>query len=447
MHNFDRNHEVILGFLTRRGIASSQELQAATGKSQATVSRLLSDLSSRVVTMGRARATRYGLPQLIRGYPAQQPLWWTDEGGSVRQFGLLTFLAGDLIHVESDFVQAPASRSLPWFLAPLRAQGFLGRHHARRLERSGLGGDPDQWGLESALFAALHLHDAPGAITIGNSVEHQMLTHVVASQDSLAGTFDYLAQDVASTLPSGSSAGGEQAKFLATLEAKQHVIVKFTPPRDTALGERWHDLLHAECLASSVLKRNGVEVANSCVVESPTRTYLVSDRFDRVAARGRRHAVYIGHAHEAFVPDRYNNWATTASALARQGRLSTLDAERAAALMAFGRLVGNTDMHSGNLGLMVELQDIGRGRFTLAPVYDMLPMRWRPDAATGGARDYAAFELDQASASSPAAEPAREFWLELEAHPSVSAGLKAVAGEMAKRIAEARPLAPPRPGE
>lgn len=372
-------------------------------------------------------------------------MWWTDEGGCVRQFGLLIFLAGDRVHVESDFVQAPASKSLPWFLAPLRAHGFLGRLHARRLEGSGLGGDPDQWGLESALFAALHLHDAPGAIGIGDSVKHQMLSHVFAEEDDLPATLDHLAKDVASTLPAGSSAGGEQPKFLATLDAEQHVIVKFTPPRGTLFGERWHDLLHAECLALEVLKRHGVEVASSRVIESQTRTYLVSDRFDRVGPLGRRHAVYIGHAHEAFVPDRYSNWAATASALARQGRLSTLDAERAAALLAFGRLVGNTDMHSGYLGLMVALEDIGRGRFTLAPVYDMLPMRWRPDAALGGAPDYTPFEPDKASASSPAAGLAREFWVELEAHPRVSAALKAVASEMSKRIAAAQPPAAQRP--
>jgi hypothetical protein len=327
----------------------------------------------------------------------------------------------------------------------LRAQGFLGRLHARRLEGSGLGEDPDQWGLESSLFAALHLHDAPGAITIGDSVKHQMLSHVFADDKGLPTTLDCLAKDVASTLPAGSSAGGEQPKFLATLEAEQHVIVKVTPPRGTPFGERWHDMLHAECLAAKVLEKHGVDVARSRVVESETRTYLVSDRFDRIGAVGRRHAVYIGHAHEAFVPDRYSNWAATAGVLARQGRLSARDAERAAALLAFGRLIGNTDMHSGNLGLLVAVENLAKGRFTLAPVYDMLPMRWRPDAALGGAPDYSPFEPDQASASSPAAGPARDFWVEIESHPRVSAPLKAVAGQMAKRIAAVQPPAPRRP--
>ncbi|MBQ0937863.1 hypothetical protein [Ideonella paludis] len=122
-----------------------------------------------------------------------------------------------------------------------------------------------------------------------------------------------------------------------------------------------------------------------------------------------------------------------ASALARQRRLSTLEVDRAAALMAFGQFIGNTAMHCGNLGLMVDLEGIRRGRFTLAPVYDRLPMHWRPNAAMGDAPDYAPFDLDQATASSSAARPAREFWLELEAHRSVSTGLKAVANKMAKQ--------------
>jgi hypothetical protein len=45
-----------------------------------------------------------------------------------------------------------------------------------------------------------------------------------------------------------------------------------------------------------------------------------------------------------------------------------------ARLHAFGELIGNTDMHGGNLAFWLndELP------LTLAPVYDMLPMAWAP---------------------------------------------------------------------
>lgn len=447
MSRLDHEHEVILGVLASRGIATSADLQEATGKSQAKVSRLLADLSSRVLVLGRARATRYALPRPIRGLAAQQPIIWTEEGGNPHEIGLLSFLAGGFLNVESEYVQARSGTQLPWFLAPLKAQGFLGRLHAQRLPGGGVEGDPDRWDLETILYSALHLHDASGAITLGEvSIQDQGSsgpgTRPPLTPENLGAQLDALAVDVAKTLPAGSSAGGEQPKFLALMASGQHVIVKFTPPRGTPFGERWHDLLHAECLASQVLSEHGVDVANVQVVETSSRTFLVSDRFDRIGPKGRRHVVSIGDAHEAFVAGPRAHWGASADALARQGRLSPEDAARAHALRAFGHLIGNTDMHAGNLALLVSLGDLAGGRFTLAPVYDMLPMRWRPNASLGGAPDYGSFALDPLSLASASAGPALKFWQRLAEHSSVSRGLRATAGEMAKAIArEATPEA------
>jgi hypothetical protein len=97
----------------------------------------------------------------------------------------------------------------------------------------------------------------------------------------------------------------------------QAVLVKFSPPRDTPFGERWHDLLHAEALALQVLQAHGVAVAHSAVIETPARTYLVSERFDRLAPKegrhfeGRRHAVPLHAVHDAFVSGPRHHWATT----------------------------------------------------------------------------------------------------------------------------------------
>ena len=91
MHALDTDHQQILGVLAARGIASSHDLQQATRKSQPTVSRLLTDLSRHVVTLGKARSTRYGVLKSIRGLAAQQPVWWTSEDGSVRRIGTLSF--------------------------------------------------------------------------------------------------------------------------------------------------------------------------------------------------------------------------------------------------------------------------------------------------------------------------------------------------------------------
>ena len=434
MQNFDRDHQQILGLLAARGIASSHDLQATTGKSQPTVSRLLADLSSRILTLGRARATRYGLPKSIHGLSAQQPVFWTSEAGVVRHVGTLSLLANDIVHVDTEWVDSTTVGALPWYLTPLQAQGFLGRLLAQRLAPQGVAPNPERWGVETVLFAALHLHDASGAMGVGEPPSGHRHSPLPSDAARLAEALDALAADVAGTLPAGSSAGGEQPKFLALLENGTHVLVKFTPPKGTPFGDRWADLLHAEALASGVLARHGVPVASASVVESSARTYLVSERFDRVGERGRRHVVSVGAAHTAFVAGAFAHWGATCSALARQRRLPAEDAARATALLQFGRLIGNTDMHSGNLALIVAPEDLRKGRFSLAPVYDMLPMRWKPDASLGGAADYSAFEPDPVSAGGPAARPAQEFWAQLSTHERVSRALRQVAGEMAKRI-------------
>jgi hypothetical protein len=425
-----KDEQLILGVLRSQGIATSQELQEATGKSQATVSRLVTGMTEHVLTLGRARSTRYAAPQPIRGLPAQQPIWRTDEAGTVHRAGTLSFLANDTLHVEADFGIFTTRGTLPWPLAPLRAQGFLGRLLAQRLADYGLGSNPEQWRLDSILFGAIQLHDAPGALTIGEARPTQAHPRLTTR---LKADLDAIASDIAHALPAGSSAGGEQPKFLAVRESDhQHVLVKFTLPRGTPFGERWHDLLVCEDLAGKVLARHGIASAATSLVESDQRSYLVGERFDRIGATGRRHVVSIGDAHAAFVPGAYGGWSHAAEALERQRRLDPQDRAHAVLLQHFGRLIGNSDMHSGNLGLYADLQ--AKTRFALAPVYDMLPMRWRPDATLGGVPDYAPFEPDAIAASSGAAAVAHDFWSEVATTERVSRKLRALAKEMALRI-------------
>ncbi len=424
------DHLALLAALAERGVATSAWLQAALRKSQPTLSRLLADLSGQVLTLGQGKRTRYALPRSIQGQSAEQPLWWVHEDGRLERFGRLTFVAGAQLHVEGDGIDS-LSQALPWFLAPLKAQGFLGRLLALRLASRGVDANPDRWSLEQTLAAALELHDPTGAIVIGEPRPGSVHAGVDATHPGPA--FDALAADVAATLPAGSSAGGEQAKFLARTDAGEHLIVKFTPPRGTPFGERWSDLLHTEALALAVLAEWGVDAAPCELITTPTRTYLASKRFDRAGATGRRHVVPLDAVHDAFVPVSRRHWGATCEALARQRRLPPEAPAQAEALLYFGRLIANTDMHFGNLSLRVARSDLAAGRFTLAPVYDMLPMRWRPDAATGLA-DYAAFEPDPLALASPARAPALVFWQRLQAHTAVSPELRQVAGDMAVRL-------------
>lgn len=418
----------LLGALAERGLATSVELQQLSGKSQPTVSRALRGLSNQLVTLGQGKRTRYGLPQPIRGLPSQQPLWWTDTQGRISRFGTLTLLAGDRLHVSAEGIDELTRAQLPWFLSPLRLQGFLGREWAQRL---GLDGNPEQWNLEQVLYAALRVDDHPGAITVGE-LAGELVPEEPVDVAARAARYDLLSADVSATLPAGSSAGGEQSKFLSGLASGERVLVKFSPPRGTPFGERWHDLLHAECLALQLLAAQGFATAATQVITSPTRTYLESTRFDRIGAHGRRHVVALDAVHQAFVPGPRQHWAASCDALAAQRRLSEADAASVRTLLDFGRLVGNTDMHFGNLSLWAD--EPAKARFTLAPLYDMLPMRWRPDSFTG-LHDYAVFEPQRPMRGAQAITLAREFWQRLAQHGPVSAPLRAVAAEMALRTA------------
>lgn len=428
-----RDHQLILGVLSATGVATSTELQAVLKKSQPTISRLVSEMTNQVLTLGRARATVYGLPQSIRGQSAQQPIWQTDLDGVVRRVGTLSFLAADTVHVESDFGTFVTRGALPWPLAPLRAQGFLGRLLAHRLGPAGVSSDPEKWSIESILFGAIQLTDAPGALTLGNPPEMQAAHAQPELSGDLRADLESIAADISHALPAGSSAGGEQPKFLAVRKSDgQHVLVKFAAPRGTPFGDRWHDLLCCEDVAGKVLGEFGIAAADSSFIQSDKRTFLVSDRFDRLGRAGRRHIISVGDAHGAFVAGSYSGWRQTTEALARQRRIAHEAVQTVDTLHHFGRLIGNSDMHSGNLGLFVELQ--AKPRFALAPVYDMLPMRWRPDATRGGAPDYSAFEPDAIAMSSAAAPIALRFWERVEQHALVSTELRALAAEMALRV-------------
>jgi HipA-like C-terminal domain len=423
----DPDAAALLARLTQRGWATSGELQAVLGKSQATVSRLLGALAPRLLVLGAGRRTRYALPQPIVGLAATHPLHWVHEDGRIEAWGSVSFVVGQRVHVAARGIELQGVNALPWLLAPLRGEGFIGRLQAQRFAAHGLDRDPARWPLEHQLFAALHTPDGPGALVLGEP-------RAQAPSPPHAADLDALADNVASTLPAGSSAGGEQAKFLTRrADDGAAVLVKFTPPRGTPFGERWHDLLHAEALALAVLAEHGVAVAHARVIETARRSYLESLRFDRVGPTGRRHAVPLWAAHEAFVAGPRQHWAATCEALAAQRRLPPHAAGQARALQQFGRLIGNSDMHFGNLSLLVEPADAASGRFTLAPVYDMLPMRWRPDAASG-ALDLLPFTPEPFDLQSPARAVAQAFWERAVQHAPLSRGFRGLAREMYARV-------------
>ena len=427
----------LLASLAARGVADSSALQAALGRSQPTVSRLLAAASPQLLVLGAGRSTRYAMPQAILGQPAQQPIVAVHEDGRIEPWGRLAFIRGQRLHVQAPGIDLLMQGRLPWFLAPLRGEGFIGRQQARELSAWGLPANPEQWTLEQTLFAALHTPDAPGALHLGDALAQAALPAAVAVPRAAeaADSWDLLADATAASGPAGSSAGGEQAKFLTRNNGDgAALLVKFSPPRGSPFGIRWHDLLHAEALALSVLSEHGVAVAEVRVVETARRTYLASRRFDRHGPQGRSHVVPLHAVHDAFVPGPRRHWAATCEALVRQRRLPAEAAAQAQALLHFGRLIGNNDMHFGNLSLRVALPELAAGRFTLAPAYDMLPMRWRPDI-NSGELGLLPFTPEPIDLQSPARAVAARFWQRAATASPLSAEFRELAAEMARRLA------------
>lgn len=431
----------ITALLSANASLSALKIQAATAKSQPSISLAISELGDQVYKLGAARSTRYALTKDILGLPATQALHITNEAGSINYFGELAQLQNRQIVVRANTKKQwiSAAGELPWFLKTLRPQGFLGRQYLQL--RPDFPGDPESWSAEQALYIAVnHQSDPPGAFGIGE-ITGRWVPEAPLKIDARAVHYDQLAQQIGQTLPAGSSAGGEQPKFLTELGEKnayEHLIVKFSPPRDTPFGSRWRALLHMEHLAQKTLSAHGITTAHTRIVESTTRTYLESQRFDRIGLEGKRHVVAIDALHGEFVgfdlPRR--NWIHTAEVLAKKKLISQEDLRSIARIYAFGQYIGNTDMHFGNLSFFID--DVEKPAPLLAPVYDMLPMMWRPGAHSGELDVTAVREppmlLAYAREQAEAREWAIEFWRQCAKLNAIDPSLKAACEESALRL-------------
>jgi hypothetical protein len=270
------------------------------------------------------------------------------------------------------------SEGLPWWLTDMRPQGFIGRAYARQ-HAAGLGLPPDvrHWNDTDALRALLlYGGDAVGNLLLGDLARDRFLNApaplVVDSND-----YQRLADQALSVGDTWSSAGGEQPKFCA-YSARGHVLVKFTVPAENAIATRWRDLLLAEHLALETLAAGGVSSAVSRVIDIGTQRFLELERFDRVGALGRHTLLSLASLDGEFVGNATAPWPVITAELARQKAITAQAHTEVARLFAFGTLVGNTDMHAGNLSFV---SDQGRP-YALSPAYDMLPMAFSP--TTGG---------------------------------------------------------------
>lgn len=399
-------HTQAIEALLRAGPRTAAELGAALGISQPTVSRALAGLREGVVRIGHARSARYALASPLGRAGSHWPLYRLTADGRPDPLGELHRLQGGgwflqpsrplPLFLHGEFADG-LYPDLPWFLDDLRPQGFLGRafvhRYATELEAPG---DLTRWQADDVVAALLRRgNDLPGDLVLGESALEQALLDTlqdhpdaIVQPDLREFFYPQLAIQAEAGEVVGSSAGGEQPKFTAQLQQtagdRTSVIVKFARrDPDNATSARWVNLLACEHLAAEVLSKHGIAAAATELIDSDGWRFLQSTRFDRTVQRGRVGVVSMRALDAAYVGSDPSDWSASAKALRRESLIDDEDVERIQRLQWFGRFIGNTDMHFGNLSFRA---DPDRLLVSLAPVYDMLPMHYRPGAG-GTVRD------------------------------------------------------------
>ena len=369
-----------------RGPTTPRSLQEKLGLSQPTLSRALGRLGDEVVRIGAARSIQYLLRDRNRGF-ADVPVYRVDAEGRIRRLGLLIPVRPEGYVMQQDDGPLLHSEGIPWWLFDMRPQGFLGRAYASR-HAAGLGlpASVNEWSDADAIRALLvHGHDAVGNLLLGDSARDRFLDAPSADpvrQTGKAIEYARLARLAIQGDTPVSSAGGEQPKFTVfadTPGGARHLLVKFSLPDANPITERWRDLLLAEHHALAMLGSADMAAARSWIVDHGGQRFLEVERFDRVGSSGRCGLFSLSALEAEFVGNAQSPWPVLVERLASQGVVMPEAVRVTQALFAFGRLIGNSDMHAGNLSFVS-----GHGRpYALAPAYDMLPMAFAPRSGGG----------------------------------------------------------------
>jgi hypothetical protein len=432
-------------YLGTHGVARASEIASALGISQPTLSRVLASLGSqRLIRIGRARATRYALRTPMSG--GECPVYLIDESGKASHLGVLYRLSRGEWYFQQDepWVSLRGEEfkdglypDLPWFLQDMRPRGFLGRcfarTHALALQAPQ---NPSSWSSDQVLESLRRFGaDMPGALIVGQEMlerYHEAIrsgNDIIDREDIPSLYVHFAEQSLAGEWP-GSSAAGEQPKFTARLRRAngllQHVLVKFSGDVKLPEARRWSDLLFAEHRANTVLAAQGLSCTQTNIVQSGGRTFLESERFDRCGLSGRRAVVSLEALDAAYTGVNDLPWNKAAKILRESGWIDAQEAGRLSLFWWFGVLIGNSDMHYGNLSFFLDPVP----PLHLAPVYDMVPMTYRP-GLEGTLPDHTLHFVppppEEKETWNEASVLALRFWETLASDEGISAEFRAIA--------------------
>lgn len=384
--------------------------------------------------IGTTRGARYGLARVVAAIGSHWPLFRIDESGRLYDLGPLHALERNVYYAPSGFGRLRGiSEGIPYFLQDARPGGFLGRAIPQAVPELSLPARIIDWSDDHFLeYLTSCAPDNIGDLILGEgSVDRYMGRsrddRAVAAAER-ASRYPVLAASAMSGAPAGSSAQGEQPKFLVQIEAsgrRTHVLVKFSPPRAREAGQRWADLLLAEHLAHELLSRAGLPSSRSQWFLFGDRAYLEVERFDRSGAEGRIGAVSL-YAIDISRYGKLDSWSGCAQRLEADALLSAQHADWIRLLDVFAQLIANTDRHFGNITLL----DRREGPFELAPAYDMLPMLFAPQHDQLIERPYEPAPPRAASLAvwGSARTLAAEYWALLADERRLSAPFRALCG-------------------
>lgn len=382
--------------LSARHPLAAREMADRLRVDRTTVVRTLSGFGDELVTLGAPRLARYALRRAIANAGSEWSLYCFDEEGKARRRATVEALYERQWRVTWESA-APAWAELfagrdgvwdgfPFFLAEVRPQGFMGRLIGREVAPLlGIPSDPGRWSDEhTLLYLVRYGVDLPGNLVLGEEAMRQALARggeegeeVAWAESERPRRYPESAQ-AAMMQPAGSSAGGEQPKFLSMLRRAtgdiEAVLVKFTPRLDQPAARRWADLLLAEAMAHAVLTDAGATSGHGQLLEAGERRFWEMTRFDRVGRRGRRGMVSLGGLVPESLGAGSGAWLSGARTLHHQGLIESAAWRSIRQFHAFGELIGNTDMHAGNLAFWLD----DTLPFRLTPIFDMLPMLWAP---------------------------------------------------------------------
>lgn len=446
--------------LRRDGPESASALARRLGVSTPTVTRALSKLGDTIVTIGKGRSSRCALYRDVRDLGHAWPLYRIDRDGRPELLGRIEALHGRYrwrlvpehplpLFMRDEFAEG-LYEDLPWFLQALRPQGYLGRESARFFaDDIGAPQDISRWQADDILSGLLHFGvDLTGNLLLQHGLAQQNPTSIL-EQDPAAydphNMRSYLypiyANESDQLDQPGSSAAGEQPKFIRPLKHDDggisSVIVKFAPlDAGNPTAQRWADLLICEEIALRLLAAHSIDAAHTEILDAGDWRFLQSTRFDRTSQGGRIGVFALDALDMAYVGSDQRDWLASAEPLHEQGLIDAGDLDRIRLLHAFGRLIGNNDMHHGNLSFYAEPQ---HAVLRLAPLYDMLPMHYRP-AVSGLVRE-TPFELPPPDLHhqniwAQAAELAEEFWTTAAGDPRLSETFARLCADNHLRVAQ-----------